>query len=149
MAHNWPNSKRVFLSCYFHEIYRVEEVGLKNLNYKINGFVNMWNLWQFLENWSFANNCLVKVWIWEFFITRYSYRYDYPRHSSFFLLPNPFLVRYKFPFSILRFFSTKLRRSVSQGNAFKKSKYPSPFFFVNKTIGSNNSLTLIEINSAF
>ena len=28
-AHNWHNWKRVFLSCYCHEIYRVEAVSLK------------------------------------------------------------------------------------------------------------------------
>ena len=28
-AHNWQNWKRVFLSCYCHEIYRVKAVGLK------------------------------------------------------------------------------------------------------------------------
>ena len=39
------------------------------------------------------------------------------------------------------------QRSVSQENAFKKSKHPSPFF--RKTIGSNNSFTLIENNFKF
>ena len=33
-------------------------------------------------------------------------------------------------------------RSVSNENAYKKSKHPSPF--LKKTIGSNNSFTLIE-----
>ena len=37
--------------------------------------------------------------------------------------------------------------SVSQENAFKKSNNPSPFF--RKTIGSNNSFTLIENNFMF
>ena len=36
------------------------------------------------------------------------------------------------------------KRSVSQGKAFNKSKTPSPSF--RKTIGSNNSFTLIENN---
>ena len=36
------------------------------------------------------------------------------------------------------------QRSVSQENDFIKSKNPSPFF--HKTIGSNNSFTLIENN---
>ena len=39
------------------------------------------------------------------------------------------------------------QRSVSQENAFKKSKNPSPFF--RKIIGSNNSFTLIENNFRF
>ena len=34
-AHYWQNWKRVFLSCYFHEIYRVEAVGLKRLFVKV------------------------------------------------------------------------------------------------------------------
>ena len=34
---------------------------------KITTFVNMWNLGQLLENRYFANYCLIKVWIWEFF----------------------------------------------------------------------------------
>ena len=36
------------------------------------------------------------------------------------------------------------QKSVSQENAFKKSKTPSPFF--RNTIGSNNSFTLIKNN---
>ena len=40
------------------------------------------------------------------------------------------------------------QRSVSQENAFKKSKSPSAFFFHN-TMGSNNSFTLIENNLSF
>ena len=49
---------------------------------------------------------------------------------------------------ILHFFNVKLpsvtQRSVSQENAFKKSKNPSPF--LRKTIGSNNDFTLIQNN---
>ena len=42
-VHYWQNWKRVFLSCYFDEIYRVEAVGLKNYNHtlKITIFVIM------------------------------------------------------------------------------------------------------------
>ena len=32
-AHNWQHWKRVFLSCYYHETYRVDAVGLRNSNY--------------------------------------------------------------------------------------------------------------------
>ena len=65
-------------------------------------------------------------------------------HISFPL--NGFSVKYRFPFTILRFFTIKspsvTQRSVSQENAYKKSLNPSPFF--HKTIGSYNSFTLIE-----
>ena len=40
------------------------------------------------------------------------------------------------------------QRSVSQEKCYKKSKNPSPIFF-RKTIGSNNSFTLIENNFRF
>ena len=49
-AHNWQNWKRVFLSRYCHEIYRVEAVGLKNYNYILFEKLRiLWNLGQFLE----------------------------------------------------------------------------------------------------
>ena len=51
-AHYWQNWKRVLLSCYFHEIDRVEAVGpTKNSKYTLKNkiFVIMWNLGQFLE----------------------------------------------------------------------------------------------------
>ena len=70
-AHNWQNWNKVFLSCYCHEICRVEAVGLKknyNCTWKIMISVNMWNLEQFLENQYFANN-FFKVWISELFFT--------------------------------------------------------------------------------
>ena len=40
-------------------------------------------------------------------------------------------------------------RSVSQENAFKKEQKLVAFFFFRKTIGSNNSFTLIENNFRF
>ena len=56
-----------------------------------------------------------------------------------------------FASQFLHFFTVKspsvTQRSVSQENAFKKSKNPSPLF--RKTIGSNNSFTLIENNFRF
>ena len=59
-------------------------------------------------------------------------------HNISFLL-DQFLVKYRFSFPILLFFTVKsptvTQRSVSQENAFKKSKNPSPF--LRKTIGSN------------
>ena len=72
-------------------------------------------------------------------------------HISF--LPYWFSVKYRFPFPILHvfFFTAKspsvTQTSVSQENAFKNSKNPSPFFL--KTIGANNSYTLIENNFRF
>ena len=33
MAHNWQNWKRVFISCYCPDIYRVEAVGVKNYSH--------------------------------------------------------------------------------------------------------------------
>ena len=42
----------LFPSYYYHEIYKVEAVGLKNYNYtwKFTFFVNMYNLDHFLKN---------------------------------------------------------------------------------------------------
>ena len=33
LAHYWQNGKRVYLSYYCHELYRVEAIGLKKSNY--------------------------------------------------------------------------------------------------------------------
>ena len=43
---NWQKWKRVFLTCFCHEIYRDEAVGLKSCKnaWKITIFVKMWNL---------------------------------------------------------------------------------------------------------
>ena len=63
---------------------------------------------------------------------------------------NQFLVKYRCPFPILLFFNVKslsiTQRSVSQENASKTSKTPA---FLRKTIGSNNSFTLIENDFRF
>ena len=50
-AHNWKKSKRVFLTCPCHEIYRDEAVGLKNANYTLKIMIcsNMLNLGLFCE----------------------------------------------------------------------------------------------------
>ena len=70
-------------------------------------------------------------------------------HISFLL--NRFSVKCRFPFPNLHIFTPKspsvTQRSVSQENAYKKSKNPSPF--LRKTIGSNNSFTLIENDLRF
>ena len=76
---------------------------------------------------------------------------DYLQHSTFcfnlinFLLdtvlPSQFCIFYcKITFSITQ-------RSVSQENAFKKSK--NLLLFILKTVSSNNSFTLIENNFTF
>ena len=77
---------------------------------------------------------------------------------------NRFSVKYRFPFPILRvFFTVKspsvTQRSVSQENAFKKSKtrrlfffffkFIYLFFFFRNSMGSTNSFTLIENNFRF
>ena len=64
--------KRVFRSCYCHEIYTVEVLCPKNYNYawKIAIFVNMGNL---LRKRYFANNFLIKVQISEFSFTHVTY----------------------------------------------------------------------------
>ena len=73
------------------------------------------------------------------------------QHISFQL--NRFSAKCRFLFPILHFFTVKslsvTQRSVSQENAFKKLQNPVAFFFSLKTIGSNNSLTLIENNFGF
>ena len=53
---NWQKWKRVFLTCFCHEIYRDEAVGLKSCKYtwKITIFVKMWNLGQYRENLIFC-----------------------------------------------------------------------------------------------
>ena len=64
-VHTCQKWKSTFPSCSFHEIYRVEAFGLSVNNYTFEStiYVSMWNLGQFLENWYFVNNCLIKVWI--------------------------------------------------------------------------------------
>ena len=139
-THNWQNWKGVFLTCYCHEIYKVEEVGPNNSKYtlKITIFVNMWTLGQFvLKNRYFANNCLIKVQIWEFFFTHVT-------HITLviFCTANFVLVNYKFPFQILRCLAQNYSKIGFLRKCFKKSKHP--LAFLHKTKGSNNSFTLIE-----
>ena len=75
---------------------------------------------------------------------------DYLKHSTFsfnltdFQLNTDFLPNFEF-FTVKS--PSVTQRSVSQENAYKKSKNPSPF--LHKTIGSDNSFTLIENNFRF
>ena len=80
-----------------------------------------------------------------------TYNGDYLKYSTFSFQLNRFSVKYRFPSPNFAFFTAKspsdTQRSVSQENAYKKSKNPSPF--LHKTIGSDNSFTLIENNFRF
>ena len=54
-AHNWQKWKRVFLTCPYHKIYRIQAVGLIPIILeKIWFFANMWNLGQFREKMIFC-----------------------------------------------------------------------------------------------
>ena len=81
------------------------------------------------------------------------YDCDYLQYTTFCFYLINFSVKYRFPFPILCFLPKKspnvTQGLVSQENAFKKSKNLLPFFFFCKTIGSNNSFTLIETISEF
>ena len=61
-------------------------------------FVNVWNLCQFGKKWYFVN--------------RFSVKCRFPFNFAFFTVKSPNVTQ----------------RSVSQDNAFKRSKHPSPFF---------------------
>ena len=79
-----------------------------------------------------------------------TYNCDYLKHSTFRFNLIDFQLNTNFP-SQFAFFTVKspsvTQRSVSQENAYKKSSNPSPF--LHKTIGSDNSFTLIENNFKF
>ena len=82
-----------------------------------------------------------------------TYNFDYLQHITFRFYLIDFQLNTDFPSQFCGFFTVKspsvTQRSVSYENAFKKSKNPSPLFFSCKTIGSNNSFTLIESISGF
>ena len=72
-AHNWQKWKKsAFLTCHCHEIYREDVVGLKSPHKYLK---KLWFLWiceiwgNFVKNWYFVNNCLIKVRILKFFCT--------------------------------------------------------------------------------
>ena len=76
-AHFFQNWKRLFLSCYSHEIDRVQAVDrdLKKKNYTLKITIFLWickirgNFLENERNRYFANYCLMKARIWEFFCT--------------------------------------------------------------------------------
>ena len=92
-AHNWQKWKRVFLTCSCHRIYRVEAVGLKTSNYtwKIMIFVDICKIWgNFVKNWYFVNNCLIKVQILKYYC-------NYLTHTTFRFYIISFQVKIDFP----------------------------------------------------
>ena len=73
-----------------------------------------------------------------------TYNCDYLKHSTFRFNLIDFQLNTDFAFFTVK--SPRVtQRLVSQENAYKKSKNPSPF--LHKTLGSGNSFTLIENNS--
>ena len=147
-AHNWQKWKRVFLTCPCHKIFRDEAVGLKvaNILEKL-GYLWKCEIWaNIVKIWYFVNNCLMEAQIFKFFCTCVTHIYcDYLKPSTFCFNLIDFQINTDFPSQFL-FFTVKspgvTQRSVSQENAYKKSLNPSPF--LHKTIGSDNSFTLIE-----
>ena len=79
-----------------------------------------------------------------------TYNYDYLKYNTFRFNFIDFQLYIDFPFKFCVFTvksPSVTQRSVSQENAYKKSQNPSPF--LHKTIGSDNSFTLIENNFRF
>ena len=79
-----------------------------------------------------------------------TYNCDYLQYSTFrfnvfdFQLNTDFLSQFCFFFTVKS--PSVTQRSVSQENAFKKEQKPVALFFFCRTIGLNNSFTLIENN---
>ena len=114
-AHNEQKWKRVFLTCPCHEIHRDGAVGLKknaNLLGKLR-FLRICGIW---------GNSFAHVW--------HIYNYNYLQHNKFRFNLIDFQLNRDVP-SQLCVFTVKstsvTQRSVSQENAFKKSKNPWPF----------------------
>ena len=154
-AHNWQKGKRVFFSCYYHEIYRVELVGLK-IPIILNKIQFLWicEIWgNFLKTQYFANNYLIKVWIWEFFCTHVTHVtmiiviIFHTFYQIELYLNTDFL--WKFCALFIAKWRSVTLRCTSQENACasENSKHPSPF--LRKTKGSSNSFTPVENNFRF
>ena len=101
-VHNLQKWKRVFLTCHCHKIYRDEAVGLKSYKYtwKITIFVKMWNLGQYLENWS--SNLKILLHMCD------TYNCDYLKHSTFRFKWIDFQLNTVFPFQFCVFFFRKI-----------------------------------------
>ena len=122
-----------FLTCPCNKTYRVEAVGLKNSNYTF-------------KNYDFRKYVKFGAISGKFDILSISASLQFESKNPFehnmthiisIICRTPHFVfsdKYRFLFIILRVFLTVkspslTQRSVSQENAFKKSKYPSPYFF--------------------
>ena len=98
-AHNWQNWRRVFLSCYCHESYMIEAVGLKSFNYTFKNY-------NFESENSFAHMYKL-MWLWLYSA----------QHISFILNRSFVNTDFSFPiFPILCFFRAK-SPSVNKGSS--------------------------------
>ena len=62
-AHNWQKWNSIFLICPRHEIYKVERWS-KQFQLYFKNYTFLWKceIWgDFVKNWYFVNNCLIKV----------------------------------------------------------------------------------------
>ena len=126
-AHNWQKWKSRFLTCPCHKIYRVEAAGLILL--KLRFLLSMWVFFcTYVMHIIVINHCTP-----HFVSTKsiFGYIQIFLTNFAYFTIKSPSITQ----------------RSVSQENAFKKSK--NPLAFCCKTIGSNNSFILIENNFRF
>ena len=123
--------------------YRVTAVGFK----KISIILKNYNFCEFVK--SGAISWKIDIFrIWEFFCTHVVVVIFC---TAIFVSTESNFSYFQISFPNFALFSAKsprvTERSVSQENAFKKSKYQSPF--LHKTISSNNCFTLIENNFRF
>ena len=104
----------------------------------------MWG--NFVKNWYFVNDCLIKVWTSKSFCTDMTHIIVIMYCMPHFVSTQSIFSCIQIPLPNLVFFTIKLpsvtQRSVSQEIALKKSETLLPFF--HKIIVSNNSFALIE-----
>ena len=150
-THNWQKWKSTFLTCHCHEIYREEAVGLTSSKYDFweygkfgaislkNDILSITAQFRFESKSSFVHMWHMLLWLSD------------AHHISFLL--NRFSVKYRFLFPILRFLPqnhlTLLKDRFLKKLLLKRAKAKTRRFFFRKTIGSNNSFTLIEHNFNF
>ena len=112
----------------------------------------IYGIWgNFVKIWYFVNNCLIQVWIWKFFCPCVIHIIVVTCSTAHFISTKSIFRYIQISLPNFAFFTIKspsiTQWSVSQVNAFKKSKNPSPLF--RRTIGLNNCFTLIENNLWF
>ena len=122
--------------CPCYKIYREEAVGLKKFqlylkNYDFCEYVKFGaTSW---KNWYLVNNCLIKVQIQKIFLhIGDTYNCHYLQHTTFRFYLFNFQLNTDFPsqFCVFTVKSPSVtQRSVSQENAFEKSKKPVVFFY--------------------